>query len=150
MPDLHAREQICQAVAARILAGATIPAQVGRPYPLPRFEVTTALVDWLTEDVQERRAMGQPVLQDRRLAVQVSIQVKAAGDLEDRSVSLSMASLAVERALYNLNLAGVSAWVLRNAQKLLDDAGEAPAADVQLTYEASYRTRANHPEIIIP
>jgi hypothetical protein len=147
----HVRRQIREAVAAAVTGLATTGANVfqSRVYPTQTSELPALLVYTRSED-SEPSTIHSPKVLERTLQLVIAAVAKTITDLDD---VLDGICKEVEIAVENWSVAGLGGIAdsiyLVSTEVEMSGEGEKPAGIATMTYELSYYTQANAPDVAL-
>ena len=147
----HLRRQIRESVATAVTGLATTGANVfqSRIYPTQASELPALLIHTRSEDSQPLTIHGPKAL-ERTLQLAIVAVAKSVADLDD---VLDGICKEVEVAVENWSVAGLggiaASIYLVSTEVEMTGEGEKPAGIATMTYELSYFTQANAPDVAL-
>lgn len=147
----HVRRQIREAVATAVTGLATTGANVfqSRVYPAQSSELPALLIHTRSEDSAPVTIHGPKAL-ERTLQLVIEAAAKATADIDD---VLDQICKEVEIAVETWSVAGLGGIAesihLVSTEFQMSGDGEKPAGVATMTFELSYFTQANAPDVAL-
>lgn len=147
----HVRRQIREAVATAVTGLTTTSTRVfrSRVYPAQTSELPCLLI-FTRSEASAPMTIHAPKGMDRTLQLEIVAVAKAGADLDD---TLDGICKEVEIAIETWSIAGLGGLAesiqLVSTEFELQGVGEKPTGTATLTYELSYFTQANAPDVAL-